>query len=254
MEVRGLWDRRQRDEPIPEAGDDETLARAVVSALDVARQANSALERWQACLDLIGSMEEVEGARGSGEHDLANTRFNRYWPLMRLGRLGEAKAVLESCLDVFRRVGDVTGEARTLSALASVSNNLGDRRQAITLARRALALHERLPDPTNRAASHNNLANYLRATGFAAEANKHQLADLVYCIATGLDLRDSLHNLANRIHEATAGPEPFAFPRLADLLAIIAFAPLRTFLAERNVSVDELQAHIDRLVEQARGG
>jgi tetratricopeptide (TPR) repeat protein len=160
--------------------------------------------------------------------------------------------VLEGCLDVFHGVGDVTYEAKALSALADVWDELGDRGQAIALARRALAVCERLPDPGDRAISHNNLASYLHADGATDEARGHQLASIAYRIVTGIDPRNSLRNLALRIRQSATRGETFTFPPLPALLATPAFAPLRDFLAQREVPVDDLQARIDQLVEQTR--
>jgi tetratricopeptide (TPR) repeat protein len=251
-ELRSWWVRRQQGEPVPEAPDDEYLARALVSGLDVARCANQALERWQPCLDLLEEMEQVERALGTGEHEITRTRFNRYFPLTELGKLDEARTVLEGCLDVDRQVGDVTGEATVLYALASVWNALGDPRQALAFERQALALRERLPDPGDRAVSHFNLADYLHTTGSPDEARAHQLTDLVYTLVTGLDPRLSLRTLADRIRESASRGEHFALPRLDTLLATPAFAPLRIFLTERAVDLPALQARIDHLVAEAR--
>jgi tetratricopeptide (TPR) repeat protein len=251
-EVRGWWTRREKGELVPEAPDVENLARALVGGLDVAGQANLALKRWQACLDLLVETEKVQRVRGAGEHELARTRFNACGPLQRLGKLAEAKAVLEGCLEIDGRAEDVSGQAADLSALADLWDDLGDPRQAAALARRALALRERLPDPAKRAISHHNLANYLRATGAPAEAGTHQLADLIYTLATGLDLRDSLRNLAVDIREAATRNARYDLPRMADVLADPAFAPLRAFLEARRIPPADLQAAIDARVEQVR--
>jgi hypothetical protein len=122
----------------------------------------------------------------------------------------------------------------------------------VALARQALALRERLPDPEHRAASHNNLAVCLRATGSPDEARSHQLAAFVYRLVTGLYRRYSLRNLTIDIREAASRGERFDFPRLATLLADPAFAPLRTFLTERGDDLPALQTRIDQLVEEAR--
>jgi tetratricopeptide (TPR) repeat protein len=251
-EVRSWWPRRQRGEPVPETPDDEQLARTLMSGLDVAHHANRELERWQPCLDLLGEIEQVQRALGMGEHEIVRMLFNCYVPLSRLGKLDEARAVLEGCIEVFRRVGDVTGEARALSALADVWSALGDPGQALALERQALALCERLPDPGDRAVSHNNLADYLHTTGSPEEARTHQLAALVYRLVTGLDTRDSLVTLANRIREAAAVGERFALPALAELLADPAFAPLGAFLREWGADLSALQSRIDALVEETR--
>jgi tetratricopeptide (TPR) repeat protein len=240
--------------PVPETPSDEDLARTLVGGLEIAHQANRALERWQPCLDRLGEREQVQRALGMAEHEIARTRFNRYGPLKRLGKLDEAQAVLEGCLEVFRRAGDVGLEAKALSALADVWHALGDRGQALALARQALALQERSPDLAGRAVSHNNLAKYLHAAGSPAEALSHQLADLVYTLFTGLDPRISLGNLANRIHEAAAGGERFAFPAVTAVLAEPAFAPLRAFVEERAVDVVALQGRIEALVASPTAG
>src|SRR5205807_1381501 len=104
-------------------------------------------------------------ALGEGEHELARTRFNRYGPLLRLGRLEEAQRVLEGCLDIDRRVGDLAGEAADLTALADLWDERGDDEQAAGLERRALAVCNRLSDLADRSISHNNLANYLDRLG-----------------------------------------------------------------------------------------
>jgi hypothetical protein len=70
-----------------------------------AHEVDLGLERWQPCLDLLGEIEQMQRALGVGEHEIAGTRFNRYGPLTRLGELGDARAVLEGCLEIYRRVG-----------------------------------------------------------------------------------------------------------------------------------------------------
>ncbi|MFL6293927.1 MAG: hypothetical protein ACJ759_23780, partial [Thermoanaerobaculia bacterium] len=120
QEVRDWWHRHRSGEPAPEAPDPVSLARALISGLDIATQANLALEQWEACLDILTEIEEIKRALGAGEHALARTRFNRYGPLLRLDRLNEAQRVLEGCLDIDRGAGDLPGEAADLSALADL--------------------------------------------------------------------------------------------------------------------------------------
>jgi tetratricopeptide (TPR) repeat protein len=254
-ELRSLWDVWQGGERFPGTPDDEPLYRALVRGLDVAREANLALARWQTCLDRLDEIEQVQRALGTGEHEIAITRTNRHEPLRRLGKLDEARAVLEGCLEVFRRAGDMTREARVLSVLATVWNALGDPGQALALARQALALGERLPNPGDRAISHESLAISLHATGSTAEASAHQLAAISYRLVTGFDIRLSTPQLADRIREAATRGEGFAFPALSALLAEPAFAPLGAFLRERAVDVVAFQSRIDGLVAetQAKG-
>jgi tetratricopeptide (TPR) repeat protein len=146
-ELRSWWARRGRGEPVPETPDDEHLSRTLVCGIEIASRANRALERWQPCLDLLGEVERVKHDLGMDEHEIARTRFHRSGPLSRLGKLDEARALLEGCIEVYRRGGDVAREAKALSSLADVWNALGDPGQALVLARQAQALRERLPSP-----------------------------------------------------------------------------------------------------------
>jgi tetratricopeptide (TPR) repeat protein len=250
-EVRAWWASRQRGEPVPEAPEDALLARTLLIGLEIACHTHRALERWQPSLDLLGELEQVQRDLGAGEHEVARMRVNRYGPLMALGDLAEARAVLKGCLDVFHRVDDVTNEAIATSALADVWNELGDPTQAIALERRALAVCDRLPLPGDRAASHHNLVNYLHAAGTPAEAPSHQLAALVYLLVTGLDSRIYVDTLVRRVHESAARNETFTLPPLSTLLADPAFSALRTYLTTAAVDLPDLQACIDDIFAAA---
>jgi tetratricopeptide (TPR) repeat protein len=223
-----------------------------VGGLDVAHQANLALEHWQACIELLGEMEQVERALGLSDHEIARARFNQYKPLIKLGQLDQAKVLLAGCLDVFREVGDIPNEAMTLSALADVWNELGDGGQALAFQRQALAALERSPDPEGRSISHGNLDLYLGTTGTTDDAREHALAALVYFLITGLNLRVRLMSLAIDIRNAARRGEHYDLPRLTDLLENPAFSALRSFIAERGVPVEALQAKVEQLVEQTR--
>ncbi|HEY2294282.1 MAG TPA: CHAT domain-containing protein [Thermoanaerobaculia bacterium] len=256
QEVRAWWQRHRAGEPVPEAPDPVHLARALISGLDIARQANEALERWEACLGVLTESEETERALGEGEHDLVRTRFNRYGPLLRLGRLEEAQRVLESCLEVDRRAGDLPGEAADLGALAALWDLREDPKQAAGLQRQALAVSNRLSDLANRSISHGNLANYLNRLGAAEEAAQHLLATLAYLlvIGHGQHRATALRNLAIIMRRAAASGERYELPRLAELLARPEFEPLQRTLTEWNVGLDALQAAIDQVVERVRRG
>jgi len=253
-EVRGWWHRQRAGEPVPEAPDAVDLGRVLVGAPDVAYHANLALERWPECLHLLEEIEATQRSQGEGQHGLAFTRFNQYYPLLRLGRFDEAQGLLEDCLQVFREVDDLTRQARALSALADLWGKRGDRRQAVALQRQGLALFNRLSDLADRAMSHGNLSNYLGHLGVWDGKAQHSLAAVVYDLITnhrqGLALR--LRNLAIDMRRAAAGGGRYELPRLAELLERPDFAALRQVLAERGVDLGELQAGIDKLVEQVR--
>ncbi len=106
--VRQWWQQTRAGQSVPAAPDAVFLGRALIGGLDIAHWANLALERWQACLDLLGEIEEIKKQLGESPHERARTRFNQYGPLIRLGRLDDAQQVLEQCLAIFRDANDLT--------------------------------------------------------------------------------------------------------------------------------------------------
>ena len=162
---------------------------------------------------------------------------------------------MEACLQVFQN--DPTNSAKVLSNLAILFDAQGDVGQAITQERRALALREQLPDPSDRAISHGNLAVYLERSGTPsdlAEFPRRQLAALVYVLVAGLgqDLQTSLRNYAIRFRRVRSEGVPLTVPRVADLLADPAFRPLEDWLQQRQVDVAEVQAAVDQALERAQ--
>ena len=129
-------------------------------------------------------LEETQGALGEGGHGLARTRFNRCGPLLRLGRLDEAQETLESCLEIFRAIGDLSMEAMSLSALADLWDKRGDREQAVGLARQALAVQNRLSD---LGAVHLALqpGDLPRQPGRGGGNGWHWMAALIYALVIG---------------------------------------------------------------------
>jgi tetratricopeptide (TPR) repeat protein len=253
-EVRGWWRRHGQGEQLPDAPVPHILGRVLLGALDIARMANQALERWQPCLDLLHEMEQVQRGHGEGEHGLARVRFNRYGPLLRLGQLREAQEVLEGCLEVDREAEDLPGQAADLSALADVWDERGATGQAIALERQALAVRERLADPNGRAISHGNLSNYLSKAAQAEEEARHLLAALVYFLVTGhhQGLTEVLNNIRIRMRKAAAAGDRYELLPLTALLERPEFDALRRFLVEAGVSPADLQAKIDQRLEQVR--
>jgi tetratricopeptide (TPR) repeat protein len=252
----GAWWRQHRSgHTVPEAPHAELLARALVSALDIAREAHVALTDWKHALGRIDAILEVKRSLEWPAEDIATTRMNRAIVLRQLGRYGEAQAELEACLQVFQN--DPARRAATLSSLANILADRGDVHQAITQERRSLALSDQLPDPSGRAISHNNLSSSLERSGTPsalAEAPRHQLAGLVYRLVAGLgrDLQTSLRSYAIDFRRAQEAGTPPNIPRLAELLADPAFRPLGDWLRQRGAAVEKVQAEVDQFLEVAR--
>lgn len=254
------WQRHRAGQSVPEAPDGEMLARTYITALDIAMHADIAREDQASALRWVDTRLEVQRALERPAEDIAVTRMNRASVLGGLGRFGEARAELEACLPLFQN--DPAMSAKVLSSLAELFAQQGDVAQAITQQRRALALREQLPDPRDRAISHNNLADYLDRQGAPAalaESSRHRLAALIYCLVAGLGqaLQISLRNYINVFRRAHAAGTELTVPRVAELLADLAFHPLDQWLRQRQlrqrqVDVADLQAGVDQLLEQVR--
>lgn len=255
-QVEAWWQRHLAGQPVPEAQDAEFLARVLIAALDIATEAHIAQEDWPAALHRIDRILEVKRALERPAKDIAGDRMNRANVLAWMQeRLGEAKAEMEACLELFTH--DPARRTVVLSSLAALFNKQDDIPQAIAQERRALALCEQLPDPAGRAISHGNLANYLERNGTSSalvESPRHQLAALLYRIVAELfgSLMTSLHKYAIDIRRAHATGTALAVPHVAELLSAPAFAPLKQWLAQRQVNLDELQTTVDYLLNQAR--
>lgn len=253
--VAEWWRASRAGEAVAAAPDPDSLARAYVAALDIAKDACYARQDWPAALPLIDTIIEVKGALQRPEVDRAGDRMNRANVLVKLGRIPEARSEMEDCLALF--ADDPAGRARALGSLADLHDEAGDVAQAIVQERRALALRATLPDPGERAGSHNNLAIYLQRAGEPSgidEAVGHQLAALVYRLVAGFGdhLQTSLRNYAIVFRRARASGESPSIPRLTELLADPAFHPLADWLRERGVDPAELQRAIDDLLDQVR--
>jgi len=258
--LRAWWHASRKGQTGKEAPDREQLGRAFISALDIAKDAYSRQENWQACLDMLKEQEQVQKERGAGDLDVAQTRFNQYYPLLELNKLPEAQQVLEECLHIFRDNDDTYRQSAALSALADVWDRRGDLRQAIGLQRQALSLCNGLPVPSDRAVSHENLSNYLHKSAQPDPSARHFLAALIYSIVMGEQqhLPGMWHNLSIRIRSIKEKGEGYTLPRITELLGQPEFAPLRQWLSGNNLldpaTLQQIQDALDqfeKLADQA---
>jgi tetratricopeptide (TPR) repeat protein len=252
-QLKVWWQQHRSGKPALEAPSLEFLARAFISGLDIAREADIARQDWNAALDRGDAILEIKRVLERPTEDIARDRLNRANVLWKLGRFDEARAEIETCLMFFQN--DPAAMGTTLTSLAGLLGDQGDTLQAIMQERRALALKEQLADPRNRAISHHNLAVYLVRAGTSAhfaESDLHRLSALIYRLASGLDLQSSLSSYAFHFRRAQAAGTALTVPRISDLLADPAFHPLDTWLRKLEVDVAELQTAVDQLLEEAR--
>ncbi|HXL90601.1 MAG TPA: CHAT domain-containing protein [Streptosporangiaceae bacterium] len=182
-----------------------------------------ALGEWQECLDLNAEVTASKRQRGAGLHDLTCVRFNDAFPLMRLGRLGEAGGLLRECQQVFEDHHDTPMLAMVLSTRASLEYVSGRAGAAADLERTAIRYSYATAGPRDIAISHHNLANYLGETGGdRAGQQAHRLAAALIWQLTGMthDLADAQRALAAELRAGPGADLP------ATLAAVIQVAEL----------------------------
>jgi hypothetical protein len=144
------------------------------------------LGRWAEALALNAAVVASRQARGAPDTEIARMRFNDYSPLLRLGRLDDAVALLFTCREVFERAYDIEGLGRVLSALAGAEDARGHGDLAIGLKRDALRYLYLAGDVENVQANHHDLGSYLARYGKRPEAAlAHHLAAALLSVTTG---------------------------------------------------------------------
>lgn len=247
------WDRYSAGLPVPEAPNNEMLARAIIGALHISLRIDMLNRDWPNALLKADKVLEIETSLSRSLEDIAETRFGRATVLMHLPeRLDEARAELEHCNQIFHNIPKKRG--RALTALANLAANQKDLKQAINLERRALVLHEQGPDPRIRATSHANLASYLSRRGNSADLTMqalHRIASIIYCMEAGMgqDLSDVMRSYAYDWRRAKAAGRSTPLPTVAQLVQAPGFSALSLWLDARQVDFDDLQARIDALVQ-----
>lgn len=250
-----LWHSLREEFPAEKMQNRKILARTYLSALDIAKDIDFARQDWQTALLRLDAMLEVECEIKCPPVDIATTRMNRAIVLRKLLRFDEARDEMESCLPLFQQ--DSVNQARVFGSLASLYADQNDIAQAITQERRALALCEDLPFPTERVASHNNLANFLDRSASAPareEASYHRIASLTYCLVSALDLylQILIRNYAIDLRNAQLQNRKLSLPLLADLLTRPDFNPLKSWLNQHDTDLVALQTEISDIHTQAQ--
>lgn len=95
----------------------------------------------------------------------------------------------------------------------------------------------------------------LQAAQVVRKPSSRDIAALVYRLVAGLvqDLRSlSMQNYAIRFRRARDAGQELEVPRLAELLADSAFAPVGAWLEQRGVVVEDVQAAVDDFLGRVR--
>jgi tetratricopeptide (TPR) repeat protein len=214
QQVLALWE-RMVELPDPPESTDTTVTPWNVREilLQTGVFAAGDLGDWQQALDLNAEIHTSKRRRGASPAEQARTRFDDYGPLLRLGRVEQARDLLIDCRAVFEASNHIPLLGRTLGALAQAEAELGHLPRAIELVTDALRYKYLAGDPSAIATSHHNLAGYLRRDGRDPRLVwAHHLAAAVIYYQTGDGtLTISLRNLAGLLNtDPDTAPGSFA--------------------------------------------
>ncbi len=223
--------------------------------LNVGVFAACGLGRWQQALDLNAENLDSKRRRGATDAEQADSEFNDYGPLLRLGRVGEARELLIRCRAVFEATNNIPSLGKTISALADVEDTLGRHDRAIALETDALRYKYLAADPEVIGGSHHNLAGYLQRGGLdPRQVWAHRLAAaVIYYQIGGGHLADSLEALAGLL-AADPAAAPDTFPQVCQTVEQVDgvhLADLLTRLPHRAPDGQTAMDEVLRLAPQA---
>lgn len=231
--------------------DNNTVAawRVRESILSLGVVAAHDLGRWPQALEFNAVIRQSRENRGAAEVERAVTWFNDYGPLLRLGRVLEARELLYKCRAAFARAEDLTMMGNTLTALADADAHLGDLERAVAQETNALQIKYRGSDLEAIAVSHYNLANYLQAGQEPRAVWAHRLAAAIIRYQTESPrLTTSLRSIGRLVGQQAETSAPLSFNDvclLVDSLTDVRFAELFATLPDR---ADSGQAAVDEIM------
>ena len=225
--------------------------------LDAGRSAALHLEHWETALALNAEAIELKEARGATALEVAQRRFNDYFPLLRLGSYPEAHTLLQACRTTFESAGDVGMLGHVFSALADLEDDLHHPVAALAFGQTALR-YAYLADTSGACATHHfNLTLFLRRAGDSPEvALGHRLAAAVIRFQTGSGwLHSTLQDLAQDCVAFVPAPPPLpaSFEALCEVVERVEgvrFRELVERLPRRAPTGEAALAEVIRLVQE----
>jgi hypothetical protein len=223
--------------------------------LYTAHSAASQLRRWEDALAFSAQIMESEKRRGASVLDRADTRFNAYGPLLRLGRIADARSLLLECREIYEREHHTAGLGKVLSALADVENEAGHGQDAIDLERNALRYKYLVGEINAIVVSHHNLGSSLaQHDADHRQALAHHLASALLLTLTGIEgTEGSLRATARDLAQVPAGAAvPASVEMLCTMVGEVPGVHLDRLLAQLTDNLAAAQGALDTLIARAR--
>ena len=254
-EVERLRTQMQTLPAVPEQPEITEPWHAREMLLDIGRDAARRLSCWNDALDLCAAVVASMQERGAPAGECARTRFNDYLPLLRLGRVENALALLRDCRQVFENAHDIQGIGKVLGALAEVEDERGHRDAAISLVQDALRYSYLAGNVIDIAYCYHALGNYLRPDRQPVGALATHLAGaLIRALAGAEGVDRSVRSAAVDIREF--GDNVTVPTNVTDLCSQAARVPgvdLHRLLRELAPEQDMLQQTLQELIVRCVG-
>ena len=224
--------------------------------LDLGREAACLLQRWDDALALSAETARSQRQRSAPLTELCRTLFNDYYPLLKLGRLAEAREVLYQCRATAEDARDIAAVGKILGALADVEDALGHGDVALDLDGAALRYKYLANDADGIAASHHNYGSHTaRYRGQVVTGQAHILAAALIRMLTGTDgLELALRAAALLASELPPGSSPPGDTRqLCEVVDEVPGVDLSTFLARLEPTASRLDEAYRQVLTQVPG-
>ena len=220
--------------------------------LDAGRRAALNLHRWSDALELSGAIVASKQGRGAPDIEIARTQVIDYGPLISIGCLDEAQALLIRCRQVFERAHDIRELGNVLIGLSTVEASRGADEVAISLAQDALRYKYLTEDGTAIQRIHHNLGTFLRNNARQPTAAlAHHLASALIRTVTGVEC--SMNAAAADIREfGDAAVPPADVRELCRQVADVPGVHLDRLLAGLALEPQGIDKTLRELIRRAR--
>jgi hypothetical protein len=219
------------------------------------RNAARLLGRWEEALELNAALLASMGDRQAPAADIARSRFNDYEPLLRLGRTGEALALLLEVRQVFQDAHDTAMLGKIFGALADTEDQRGHGDAALRLQRDALRYTCLAGDVTAIAVSYHNLGNLLHryARQPAPALASHLAAALIFTLIKGGHTDQAIDAAVTDLRElGTAAVPPRDVADLSQMIADIPGTDLPRLIAALSPDPETAEQALRDLIAQAQ--
>ena len=236
-QVEAWWRQHRAGERRAGGAQCRVLARALISALDIATQGHRAQKDWESALRRIDAILEVKRALQRPAEDIADTRMNRAVVLGVCAASAKQRPSWRVPPRSSRTILPAVPRRSVPSPLYSPNKATWPRPSPGAPRPRP---PQELPDPGTVPSRTTTSPTYLEPSGTPsalAEFPRHQLAALIYRLVSGLgqDLQNTLHNYV--ITARPRGRHSGSPARVAELLTDPGFRPLDDWLRQRQADV-----------------